>query len=59
MVETIVEEDGREQAEVDGDAGIELVKDLPWTETPFVGVGSSQVEVELVASHGEDVKPDR
>jgi hypothetical protein len=28
--------------------GIELVYDLPWTELSLMGIGSNQVEVELV-----------
>jgi hypothetical protein len=47
-VETIIEEDGGKQADLEGEAGIELVDDLPWGETSFVGVRASQVEVELV-----------
>src|SRR5712692_996708 len=55
-VETIVEEDGRKQAEVEGKAGSEVLDDLPWGETSFMGVGTSQVEVELVeGSLGQEV----
>ena len=47
-VETIVEEGRRKQAEAEGEAGSELLDDLPWGETSLVGIGASQVEVELV-----------
>src|SRR3990172_1519093 len=47
-METIVEEGGGKQAEVDGEAGSELLDDLPWGETSLVRIGASQVEVELV-----------
>src|SRR3990172_378897 len=32
----------------EGEAGVELVDDLPWGETSLVRIGASQVEVELV-----------
>jgi len=47
-VETIVEEGRRKQAEAEGEAGSELLDDLPWGKTSLVGIGASQVEVELV-----------
>ena len=47
-VETIVEEDGGKPAEFEGEAGIELLNDLPWAEVSFVGVGSDEVKVELL-----------
>ena len=47
-VETIIEEGRRKQAEIKGEAGVELLDDLPWGETSLVGVGARQVEVELI-----------
>jgi hypothetical protein len=47
-VETMIEEGGRKQADAEGEAGSELVDDLPWGEVSLVGIGASQVEVELV-----------
>src|SRR3970040_685444 len=47
-IETIVEEDRGKQAEAEGEAGSELLDDLPWGETSLVRIGASQVEVELV-----------
>jgi hypothetical protein len=47
-VETIVEEDRGKQADIEGEVAIELVDDLPGSEASFVGVGTSQVEVELI-----------
>ncbi len=40
-VETIVEGEGGKQAQVEGEAGIELVKDLPLGEASFVGIEAS------------------
>ena len=55
-VETIIEEDGRKQAEIDREAGIDLLDDLPWGEASLVRVGSGQVEVELIDRHlGQEV----
>jgi hypothetical protein len=48
LVETIIEEGGRKQADAEGEAGSELLNDLPRGETSFMGIGASQVEVELV-----------
>jgi hypothetical protein len=47
-LETIIEEDRGKQADFDGQAGIELLDDLPWGTACFVGVGPGQVEVELI-----------
>jgi len=47
-VETIIEEGRGKQAEAEGEAGGELLDDLPWGKTSLVGIGPSQVEVELV-----------
>jgi len=47
-VETIIEEGGRKQADVEGEAGSELLEDLPRGETSLVRIGAGQVEVELV-----------
>ena len=44
-METIVEEGGGKQAEVEGEAGVELLDDLPRATASFVGVGSDEVEV--------------
>ena len=55
-VETIVEKGWGKQAESQGKAGSELLDDLPWGEASFVGVGTSQIEVELVEGNlGEEV----
>src|SRR2546427_8389984 len=46
------------QANVDGEAGVELQNDLPWSKASLVRVGTSQVEVELVeGSLGQEVGP--
>src|SRR3972149_5728105 len=47
-METIVEEGGGKQAEVEGEAGVELLDDLPRATASFVGVGSDEGEVELI-----------
>ncbi|PYV30150.1 MAG: hypothetical protein DMG22_21180 [Acidobacteria bacterium] len=44
-VETIVEEDGGKQTEVEGEAEIEMVKDLTGAEVSFVGIGTSEIEL--------------
>jgi len=55
-VETIVEEDGGKQTEVEGEAEIEMVKDLTGAEVSFVGIGTSEIEVEQVeGSFGQEV----
>src|SRR3972149_462329 len=46
--ERIIEEGWGKQADVEGEAGSELLDDLPWGETSLVGIGTRQVEVELV-----------
>ena len=57
-VETIIEIDRKKQADLEGEAGRELVDDLPWSESWLVRVGTSQVEVELVkGSLGQEVGP--
>src|SRR5712692_9849235 len=56
VVQVIVQEDGREQAELERPARLELLDDLPGAEILFVGVGAGEVEVELVGvSLGEEV----
>lgn len=47
-VETIVEEGWGKQADLEGEAGSELLDDLPWGETSLMGIGASQVEIELI-----------
>ena len=47
-VETIIEEGRGKQADREGEAGVELVDDLPRGETSLVRVGARQVEIELV-----------
>src|SRR3990172_4790597 len=47
-METIVEEGGGKQAEAEVEAGVELLDDLPRATASFVGVGSDEVEVELI-----------
>ncbi|MGA9055814.1 MAG: hypothetical protein WB763_04815, partial [Terriglobia bacterium] len=42
-VETVIQEGRGKQAEFKGEAGIELVDDLPWGETSLMGIGTSQV----------------
>ena len=55
-VETIIEEDGRKQADFEWQAGVELLDDLPWRTASFVRVGTSQVEVELIeGGFGEEL----
>lgn len=56
-VETIIEEDGRKQAEIEREARIQLLNDLPRRETSLVRVGASQVEVELIErGFGEELR---
>src|SRR2546427_10698968 len=46
------------QANVEREAGVELLNDLPWSKASLVRVGTSQVEVELVeGSLGQEVGP--
>ncbi len=47
-VETIIQVDGRKQAELEWETGSELLDDLPGSETSLVRVGPSQVEIELI-----------
>ncbi len=47
-VETIIQEDGRKQADLEGETRSELLDDLPGSEPLLVRVGPSQVEVELI-----------
>jgi len=55
-IKTIVQPDWGKQADVEREAGSELVDDLPWSEPSLVRVGTSQVEVELVERRfGEEV----
>ena|SRR2546426_8548258 len=57
-VETVVEEDERKQAEIEGQVGIELLDDLPWREASLVGVGTGEIEIELVErGFGEELGP--
>jgi hypothetical protein len=46
--ETVIQAEGRKQADLKGEVGSELVDDLPWGEASLVGIGTSQVEIELV-----------
>ena len=56
VVQVIIQEDGREQAELEGPAGLKLLDDLPGREILFVGIGADEVEVELIGvSFGEEV----
>jgi hypothetical protein len=48
VIEVIIQEDGRKQAEVEGEACFQLLDDLPRGEILFVGVGTDEVEVELI-----------
>src|SRR3970040_2255153 len=48
VVEVIVQEDGRKQEQIERRAGSEPLDDLPGALVFFVGVGSHEVEVELV-----------
>jgi hypothetical protein len=53
---TVIQEDRWKQADVESEAGTELVDDLPCRETSLMGIGTSPVEVELVkGSLGHDV----
>ena len=47
MVQVVIQEDGREQAQLEGAAGLKLPDDLPGREILLVGVGADEVEVEL------------
>jgi hypothetical protein len=56
VIEVIIQEDGRKQAELEGPARLEVFHNLPGTEILFVGVGANEVEVELVGeSFGEEI----
>ncbi len=39
-IETVIEKDGKKQAQSEGEVGMELTDDLPRAQTSFVGVGS-------------------
>lgn len=55
--ETVIQEDGRKQ-EAEGEAGLELIDDMSWSETLLVRVGKSQVEAELIErSLGQQLSP--
>jgi len=55
-IETIVEEDGGKQAQLERRAGSEPLDDLPGAQVLFVGVGPHQIEVKLVeGSLGQEV----
>ena len=47
-VETIIEEDRGKQACIKREAGVKLVNDLPGREIFFMGIGSGQIEIELI-----------
>src|SRR5712692_8264305 len=51
VVEVVIQKHGRKQAEFERRAGSEPLDDLPGTLVFFMGVGSHQVEVELVGVH--------
>jgi len=56
VIEVIIQEDGRKQAEVEGGAWSEALDDLPGTEIFLVGVGADEVEVKLIGEGlGEEV----
>ena len=56
MIEIVIQKDGREEADLQGSRGIDLLDDLPRGKTTFVGIGPDEVEVELVESSlGEEV----
>jgi len=55
-LETIIEEEGRKPADLEGEVWGERVDDLPWGKTSLVRIGTSPVEVELVeGSFGQEV----
>src|SRR5581483_11514048 len=56
VVQVIVQEDGREQAEFERRARSEPLDDLPGTLIFFVGVGTDKIEIELIGvGFGEEV----
>jgi hypothetical protein len=56
VVQVVIQEHGREQAELKGRARFEVLDDLPGAEVLFVGVGANEVEVELIGKGlGEEV----
>jgi len=60
VVQVIIQENRGKQAEMERPAGLELLDDLPGAEVLFVGVGTDEVEVELVGkSFGEKVSTPR
>jgi hypothetical protein len=60
IVQVILQEDRWKQAELERPAGLEALDDLPGAEVLFVGVGTDEVEVELVGEgFGEEVSAPR
>jgi len=56
VVQVVIQENRWKQAELERPARLELFDDLPGAEILFVGIGTNEVEVELVGeSLGEEV----
>jgi hypothetical protein len=56
VIQVVIQEDGREQAELKGRARFEVLDNLPGAEVLFVGVGTNEVEGELIGEGlGEEV----
>jgi hypothetical protein len=56
VVQVVIQENRWKQAELERASRLELLDDLPRTEVLFVGIGTDEVEVELVGkSFGEEV----
>ena len=56
VVQVIIQEDGREQAEFERPSGLEVLDDLLGAEIVFVRVGPGEVEVELIGEgFGEEI----
>jgi len=56
VVEVVIQEYGRKQAEFEWRAGSEALDDLPGALVFFVGVGAHEIEVQLIGVHfGEEV----
>jgi hypothetical protein len=56
VVQVVIQEDGRKQAELERETSLEALDDRPRTQGLFVGVGTDEVEVELVGkSRGEEI----
>lgn len=56
MIELVIQEDGKGEADLKGAVGTELLDDLASGKAPFVGIGKCEVEVEVVeSSFGQEV----